>query len=170
MSQLLEFTDQSCPQLTNLDEYIGKPSLENLADENLLDIIRYLIFNHDTVAFGPPNEHEDGTPRRSLGILGVSKRLSAIASSVLYGENVFVVSEDCILYHRYSVCVSSLSLSLSLSLVRALEIRLQRYFSLETLLTIHLLTLPSPAPTTAPKILHEQYSPHEVPPRTKSQQ
>ena len=107
--QSLKSTNHSL-STPNISRRTGKPSLEDLADENLLDIIRYLIYNHDTVAFGPPNKHENGTPRRSLGILGVSKRLSSLALSVLYGENVFVMSEDSILYHRHSVSISPLLL------------------------------------------------------------
>lgn len=87
---------------------IGKPSLENLAIETQLDIVRYLLFGDDTVVFGPPQEHEDGMPRRSLSILRVCKLFSSLASSVLYGENSFVVSDDSIYYYRHNVCVPSL--------------------------------------------------------------
>lgn len=73
-----------------------------MAIEIQLDILRYLIFNRDTVVFGPPQEHEDGMPRRCLSILRVSKHFSTLASSVLYGENSFVVSNHSILYHRHN--------------------------------------------------------------------
>ena len=86
----------------------GKFNLQSLPTEIQLDIIRHLILDHDTIEIGPPKEREF-VPRRSLSILRVSKQFSALSSSVLYGDNLFVMSDDSILYHPHSVCVSSVS-------------------------------------------------------------
>ncbi|CAD6590196.1 MAG: hypothetical protein ASARMPREDX12_004225 [Alectoria sarmentosa] len=79
----------------------GKFNLQSLPTEIQLDIIRHLILDHDTIEIGPPKEREF-VPRRSLSILRVSKQFSALSSSVLYGDNLFVMSDDSILYHPHS--------------------------------------------------------------------
>ncbi|CAF9942671.1 hypothetical protein IMSHALPRED_004353 [Imshaugia aleurites] len=72
----------------------GNTSLESLPTEIKLQIVRHLLFDDDTVRFGPLPENEPGEPGRSLDILRVSKNLSSLASSVLYGGIHFDVFQQ----------------------------------------------------------------------------
>lgn len=89
--------------MANKSQQIDKPSLESLPTEIQLDIIRHLLFDDDTVVFGPCQQDQASKYKRSLGILTASKHFFILGSNVLYRENSFLVSESCMSYHRRSV-------------------------------------------------------------------
>ncbi|KAF6236799.1 hypothetical protein HO173_005090 [Letharia columbiana] len=71
----------------------GKPTLEGMPMEIQMEIMRHFLRGPyaNTIVLYPLDYYSWGFGFGSLGILSVSKHFSAIALSVLYGENNFYI-------------------------------------------------------------------------------
>ena len=73
----------------------GTPTLESMPVEILLEIMRLFLKSPGHIYLDPENTYTDSSwGFGSLGVLRVSKHLSAIGLSVLYGENDFWIQQS----------------------------------------------------------------------------
>lgn len=68
----------------------------------LLGIVRYLLVFKNPIVLEPLREEQCRIAKGSLGIMTVSRQLTKLALAVLWGENIFAVSEvQYWMYNRY---------------------------------------------------------------------
>lgn len=74
------------------DRLAGKPNLESMPMEIQVEIMGHFLKHHGPLILFPQDTYTNQSwAFGSLGILSVSKHLSAIGLSVLYGENSFLI-------------------------------------------------------------------------------
>lgn len=74
---------------TDADNVRVPPTLESLPTEVQLQICREILRSEEPIKLSPCEPYVSGFAFGSLGILRVSKYLSTMALSVMYGENCF---------------------------------------------------------------------------------